>query len=179
MCQSLPNGSGRSDFERSVVRSSRTVTRAKAALPDKQVLYAVNDLFIGPKSHTSARYEIRHGELAQLGILPFQPYYGTHDATSLYVIVMSYLYQWLGDENVLRRYLPNAEAALRWIDRHGDRLTIPGFPEEFGEPDSFTWSVNTDAPVAAVVPPATTPVPTATRVMAPVSRSMIDTSADC
>ena len=66
-------------------------------------------------------HEVRHGELAQLGILPFQPYYGTHDATSLYVVVMSYLYQWLGDESVLRRYLPNAEAALRWIDRHGDR----------------------------------------------------------
>jgi glycogen debranching enzyme len=66
-------------------------------------------------------HEIRHGELAQLGILPFQPYYGTHDATSLYVIVMSYLYQWLGDEAVLRRYLPNAEAALRWVDRYGDR----------------------------------------------------------
>ena len=66
-------------------------------------------------------HEVRHGELAQLGILPFQPYYGTHDATSLYVVVMSYLYQWLGDENVLRRYLPNAEAALRWIDKYGDR----------------------------------------------------------
>jgi glycogen debranching enzyme len=66
-------------------------------------------------------HEVRHGELAQLGILPFQPYYGTHDATSLYVVVMSYLYQWLGDETVLRRYLPNAEAAIRWIDRYGDR----------------------------------------------------------
>ena len=42
-------------------------------------------------------HEVRHGELAQLGILPYQPYYGTHDATSLYVIVFSYLYQWLGD----------------------------------------------------------------------------------
>src|SRR4030095_10168478 len=29
--------------------------------------------------------------------------------------------QWLGDEAVLERYLPNAEAALRWIDRFGDR----------------------------------------------------------
>ncbi len=66
-------------------------------------------------------HEIRHGELAQLGILPYTPYYGTHDATSLYLIVLSYLYQWLGDEAVLRRYLPNAEAALRWIDRYGDR----------------------------------------------------------
>jgi glycogen debranching enzyme len=66
-------------------------------------------------------HEIRHGELAQLGILPYQPYYGTHDATTLYIIVLSYLYQWLGDEAILRRYLDNAEAALRWIDRYGDR----------------------------------------------------------
>jgi glycogen debranching enzyme len=66
-------------------------------------------------------HEIRHGELAQLGILPFQPYYGTHDATSLFVIVLSYLYQWLGDPAVLRRYLPNAEAAMAWIDHYGDR----------------------------------------------------------
>jgi glycogen debranching enzyme len=66
-------------------------------------------------------HEVRHGELAQLAIRPFQPYYGTHDATSLYVIVMSYLYQWLGDEAVLRRYLPNAEAAMHWVDHFGDR----------------------------------------------------------
>ena len=33
-------------------------------------------------------HEVRHGELAQLGILPYQPYYGTHDATSLYLIVL-------------------------------------------------------------------------------------------
>lgn len=66
-------------------------------------------------------HEIRHGELAQLRILPFQPYYGTHDATSLFIIVVSYLYQWLGDVGVLERYLPNVEAAARWIDAWGDR----------------------------------------------------------
>ena len=66
-------------------------------------------------------HEIRHGELAQLGILPYQPYYGTHDATSLFVIVLSYLYHWGADPALLRRYLPNAEAAMAWIDRHGDR----------------------------------------------------------
>jgi glycogen debranching enzyme len=66
-------------------------------------------------------HEIRHGELAELGILPFQPYYGTHDATSLFVIVLSYLYHWLGDEDLVRRYLPNIEAAMRWIDTSGDR----------------------------------------------------------
>jgi len=66
-------------------------------------------------------HEIRHGELAQLGILPYQPYYGTHDATSLFVIVLSYLYHWTGDPALLRRYLANAEAAITWIDRYGDR----------------------------------------------------------
>jgi len=66
-------------------------------------------------------HEIRHGELAQLNILPFQPYYGTHDATSLFVIVLSYLYHWSGNEELVRRYLPNVEAAMRWIDTSGDR----------------------------------------------------------
>jgi glycogen debranching enzyme len=66
-------------------------------------------------------HEIRHGELAQLGILPFTPYYGTHDATSLFVIVVSYLFHWLGEVSLLERYLPNVEAAMAWIDRSGDR----------------------------------------------------------
>jgi glycogen debranching enzyme len=66
-------------------------------------------------------HEIRHGELAQLGILPYTPYYGTHDATSLYIVVLSYLHQWRGNAAVLERYLDHAEAALRWIDAFGDR----------------------------------------------------------
>jgi len=39
-------------------RTIREVTMARAALSDGQVLYAVNDLFIGPRTHTSLRYEI-------------------------------------------------------------------------------------------------------------------------
>lgn len=39
-------------------RAVKSVTMARAALSDGQELYAVNDLFVGPKSHTSARYEI-------------------------------------------------------------------------------------------------------------------------
>ncbi|MEW5990202.1 MAG: glycogen debranching N-terminal domain-containing protein [Chloroflexota bacterium] len=66
-------------------------------------------------------HEIRHGELATLGIMPHQPYYGTHDATSLFVIVLSYIYQWTGDAAILERYLPAAEAAMAWIDGAGDR----------------------------------------------------------
>ena len=39
--------------------TSAVVTMAEATLPDGQVMRAVNDLFIGPRSHTSARYELQ------------------------------------------------------------------------------------------------------------------------
>ena len=42
-------------------RPLKSVTMAKASLNDGQTLYAVNDLFIGPKSHGSARYTLHHG----------------------------------------------------------------------------------------------------------------------
>jgi NAD kinase len=47
-------------------RPQRSVTMAMARLPDGQVLYAVNDLFIGPRSHVSARYEIRAGDATEV-----------------------------------------------------------------------------------------------------------------
>ncbi len=46
-------------------RPTRSVTMAKAALNNGQTLYGVNDLFIGPKSHGSARYLIRSGEASE------------------------------------------------------------------------------------------------------------------
>jgi NAD kinase len=46
-------------------RNTRLVTMAKAALNNGQTLYAVNDLFIGPKTHTSARYFIRCGKMGE------------------------------------------------------------------------------------------------------------------
>lgn len=73
-------------------------------------------------------HEIRNGELAELGLLPFQPYYGTHDATSLFVIAVSQLFDWSGDVALLRRHVPNADAAMAWIDGRGDR-DADGFQE--------------------------------------------------
>ena len=94
---------------------------AVGALRRLSVLQATEDDAERDMEPGKIPHEIRHGELAELGILPFQPYYGTHDATSLFVIVVSYLYHWLGDVGVLERYLPNVEAAMGWIDRYGDR----------------------------------------------------------
>ena len=46
-------------------RGMKPVTMAKAALNNGQTMYAVNDLFIGPKSHVSARYLIRVGDASE------------------------------------------------------------------------------------------------------------------
>jgi NAD kinase len=46
-------------------RPTRSVTMAKAALNNGQTMYGVNDLFIGPKTHCSARYLIRSGEMSE------------------------------------------------------------------------------------------------------------------
>jgi len=73
-------------------------------------------------------HEIRHGELAKLGLLPHSPYYGTHDATPLFITCLSYLFHWTGNRELAERYLPNVEAALGWIDRWGD-LDNDGFQE--------------------------------------------------
>jgi NAD kinase len=47
-------------------RPKKSVTIAKASLNNGQAMYAVNDLFIGPKSHGSARYRIRCGETSEM-----------------------------------------------------------------------------------------------------------------
>jgi hypothetical protein len=47
-------------------RPHKTVTMARATLSDGQVLHAVNDLFIGPRTHTSARYEVSLGKVHEL-----------------------------------------------------------------------------------------------------------------
>lgn len=46
-------------------RSARTVTMAKATLSDQQVLYAVNDFFVGARTHVSARYEIALADVTE------------------------------------------------------------------------------------------------------------------
>ena len=46
-------------------RKHREITMAKAKLSNRLKLYAVNDLFIGPKSHVSARYHIKAGEKSE------------------------------------------------------------------------------------------------------------------
>jgi glycogen debranching enzyme len=66
-------------------------------------------------------HELRYGELAHFKLIPHTPYYGTADATPLYLITLHAAWRATGDHSLLEKFLPNAEAALAWIDNDGDR----------------------------------------------------------
>ncbi|MFL5301807.1 MAG: glycogen debranching N-terminal domain-containing protein, partial [Anaeromyxobacteraceae bacterium] len=66
-------------------------------------------------------HEVRFGEMAEAGEVPHTPYYGSVDATPLWLILLSEYFSWTGDRETLDALLPNAEAALHWIEQHGDR----------------------------------------------------------
>ena len=66
-------------------------------------------------------HEYREGEMTLCGEMPFGPYYGSVDATPLFLILLSETYNWTNDENLVRELLPAAHRALEWIDRYGDK----------------------------------------------------------
>lgn len=65
-------------------------------------------------------HEIRQGELAHLKQIPHTPYYGTADATPLFLILLHETWKWLGDNSLLREYRDVALRCLEWIDKYGD-----------------------------------------------------------
>jgi len=66
-------------------------------------------------------HEMRYGELAHFKLVPHTPYYGTADATPLYLIALHSAWRALGDRELLEQHLDTAEGCLSWIDEYGDR----------------------------------------------------------
>jgi glycogen debranching enzyme len=66
-------------------------------------------------------HELRCGELAHFKLIPHTPYYGTADATPLYLITLHAAWRATGDKALLERHLQTAEGCLSWIDNYGDR----------------------------------------------------------
>jgi glycogen debranching enzyme len=66
-------------------------------------------------------HELRYGELAHFKLIPHTPYYGTADATPLYLITLHAAWRATGDQALLEQNLPAAENCLAWIDQYGDR----------------------------------------------------------
>ena len=65
-------------------------------------------------------HEIRDGEMARLGEVPFARYYGSVDATPLFVMLLGEYVERTGDIATARALWPNVERALGWIDHEGD-----------------------------------------------------------
>ncbi|ARI76279.1 amylo-alpha-1,6-glucosidase [Halobacillus mangrovi] len=66
-------------------------------------------------------HEIRYGELANTNQVPFTPYYGTIDATPLFLILLTEYVRWSKDLDLFKELSPNVESAIEWIDQYGDR----------------------------------------------------------
>ncbi|MBB6673265.1 amylo-alpha-1,6-glucosidase [Cohnella nanjingensis] len=77
-------------------------------------------------------HELRNGELAKSGQVPFAPYYGSIDSTPLFVLLAAEYAHWTGDTDTIADLLPALQKALTWIDQYGDRDS-DGFVEYFQE----------------------------------------------
>ena len=66
-------------------------------------------------------HEIRQGEMAELGEVPFRRYYGSIDSTPLFVMLAGAYLRRTGDVGTVQELWPHIEAAIAWIDTHGDR----------------------------------------------------------
>jgi glycogen debranching enzyme len=105
-------------------------------------------------------HESREGEMTRCGELPFGPYYGSVDATPLWLVLLSETFNWTSDEALVREMLPHAYRALDWIDNYGD-LDGDGFVEYLrrsprglinqGWKDSWDANIHRDGRVA--IPP--------------------------
>jgi glycogen debranching enzyme len=66
-------------------------------------------------------HELRFGELANTNQIPFTPYYGTIDATPLFLVLLTEYVKWTNDLSIFNQLEENVMAALTWIDEYGDR----------------------------------------------------------
>jgi glycogen debranching enzyme len=65
-------------------------------------------------------HELRYGEMTAFEERPHSPYYGSVDATPLYVVLLDEYERWTGDRKLVRDFEYEARAALAWIDEHAD-----------------------------------------------------------
>ncbi|MGX1838634.1 amylo-alpha-1,6-glucosidase [Streptomyces diastaticus] len=68
-------------------------------------------------------HEVRHGELAHFGQVPYGRYYGSVDATPLFLVLLGAYTERTGDEALARRLEPHARAAVGWMLDHGGLAT--------------------------------------------------------
>ena len=67
-------------------------------------------------------HEMRYGELPAFEERPHSPYYGSADATPLYVVLLDEYERWTGDRRLVRDLEYEARAALNWIDEYANLM---------------------------------------------------------
>jgi glycogen debranching enzyme len=67
-------------------------------------------------------HEMRYGEMAAFEERPHTPYYGSVDATPLYVVLLDEYERWTGDRKLVRDLEYEARGALNWIDEYADLM---------------------------------------------------------
>jgi glycogen debranching enzyme len=98
---------------------------ARSALEVLAKLQATEDVADLDAEPGKIVHEVRHGKAAQRW---FHTYYGTVDATPLYLTLLSEVWRWTDDAALVRGFREPALRALAWIDEHGD-LDGDGFVE--------------------------------------------------
>ncbi|HEX4594168.1 MAG TPA: amylo-alpha-1,6-glucosidase, partial [Bryobacteraceae bacterium] len=73
-------------------------------------------------------HEAREGEMADLGEIPFRRYYGSVDATPLYLMLAGAYYRRTGDREFIESIWSGIQLAVKWIDQYGD-IDGDGFVE--------------------------------------------------
>lgn len=94
-----------------IKNSSWNESTKKAAIEGLKSFYIQKEEAPGKILH-----ELRVGELTKSGMVPHSPYYGTVDATPLWLILYAEYFKWSEDKDFLRKLLPSANAALEWIE---------------------------------------------------------------
>jgi len=102
-------------------------------------------------------HELRHGELANCREVPFVPYYGTVDATPLFLVLLAAYVRWTGDVSLAEELWPAAERAVAWLARFPDGLLAYRRRSPLGL-DNQGWKDSHDAIVHADGTPAEPPV---------------------
>jgi glycogen debranching enzyme len=93
---------------------------AATALETLSVFQATEDDAFRDAEPGKILHELRTGEMASLGEIPHTPYYGSHDSTPLFLILLDEYERWTGDSELALRLEPTARAALAWIQGAGD-----------------------------------------------------------
>ena len=154
-----------------------TVFGRDSLLTAYQVLPVVPELAMGVLSyladyqstgHDPARraepgkifHEIRHGELARREEIEYDPFYGTIDATALWVVLLDETVRWTGDEALAERLAPSLEAALEWVTDAMDAVVDDPFVYyEATEDDPLTHSAWKDSDMSVQFADGTNALP--------------------